>query len=574
MSRSCFRCGARGHQLKDCPKPRDPYTFAGGRGRPVCKRCGATSHSEATCSTLWRAYAYNYPEEWRVERKRRAKEQQIFIRRRAVNDDEEESESSEEEEGEVRERNQRQEVDTPPPDWDPAVRWCYNCASKGNHWGDDCPLPRCHPYRGHMEPTAYSEFVSRSGPFAAHYGPPPPTAVVHGHLDDDDDASVRRYRDFAVGPSASVHVTSEAQRRAIKSVDELLEQRMAGRKNGRGKEPPSRLSLSLKREAEDGNTTKEEEDDEEEDWFTLKQKQQEKEQKTMSKKERKRKKAKEEEEQRQVRKREKEQRMQAHLQREQEAKERKREREQEKEKQRQEQALTQDAKDAEKRLKRQAGKQEQRELLASIRARKEAGKPILANEGYKLDAKRANEAKSRVADYPIGDPFWTEGSEGLEALPLGIKRDHALTTEDIERIKKAVGQEKASKIVSMETSRNTRVALRRVDLKWGLPPRAPMKRKFMDGEHKKEDVRKRSEEEKGDRKEEGSSSKGIKRKTRSETRTDAGNAQSAKKAKSESKKAKLTKKKGGESGGKKKNRAGKVERGNGAGTGANSVPVA
>ncbi|PWN89623.1 hypothetical protein FA10DRAFT_149969 [Acaromyces ingoldii] len=459
MGRSCFRCGARGHQLKDCPKPR-PQAFARG-GRRECQRCGATSHSEATCATLWRVYAYNYPEEWQAERKQKARE---LVARRPVNSDGDDDDDD----------DTRTSQRSPSPSWDPAVRWCYNCATKGNHWGDDCPLPRCHPYRGHMEPTAYSEFVSLSGPFATNYGPPPATAVVRGqgNGDDDDYEGGRRYRDFAVGPSASMHVCSEAQIQAIKSVDALLEQRAAGRKSGRGKEPPP-LSSSASKSKGPGarsrlpNGNVDEEDDEEDDWFSRKQQQQQSSSSSLGKSK--------------------------------------------------SQNQSQGAAD---------------QLPSSVATRGPLKgmpkKKVKADERYKAEVHRASQAQSRAIDYPAGDGFWAEKKEDLEALPAGIERDHGLTKEDRKAIYNAVGKERGLEIYSREMQRSTQAAVARVKHKWGVDSIAPTD--VLAKESKKGKKRKRKDEKQAQKRASEAGGKKKMKKTAKEDKVAKASEADAKKA--------------------------------------------
>lgn len=48
------------------------------------------------------------------------------------------------------------------------IRYCYNCAAVGHHWGDDCSLRRTNPTRPTGEPSAFSEQVANAGPFTPH----------------------------------------------------------------------------------------------------------------------------------------------------------------------------------------------------------------------------------------------------------------------------------------------------------------------------------------------------------------------------------------------------------------------
>ena len=133
MSTSCFRCGQMGHQTRTCPKPR-----RAGRS-DECERCGSMSHVKALCPTLWRVYSYGSAE--RVERWRA----KMFSRlskaggERGMEPDGDEVSDSEDEFVAAGEPGLPMgQAD----EFDPATRWCYNCSSAGNHWGDDCPEPR------------------------------------------------------------------------------------------------------------------------------------------------------------------------------------------------------------------------------------------------------------------------------------------------------------------------------------------------------------------------------------------------------------------------------------------------
>jgi hypothetical protein len=130
-----------------------------------------------------------------------------------------ESESGEEEE------HSADPPSDPPRDWDPGVRWCYNCAAQGNHWGDDCPLPRCNPTYIKGDPSAYSEFMASMGPHSRYLPPPPPPDR------DAYRAGLRRYDEpydrFQAGPKSSMHVY-DPQREAMASVDQLFDRHGPG----------------------------------------------------------------------------------------------------------------------------------------------------------------------------------------------------------------------------------------------------------------------------------------------------------------------------------------------------------
>lgn len=194
----CFRCGQRGHRRNECQT--DPRRMPRNRD---CSRCGSHNHTESTCPTYWRIYAYVDEEEWLNFRTRKAatlrREQEQLggclpssrkrSKRRRSQDSESDDMNIESSDSGSEDRSNydsKFRCHTPPrSDWDPAERWCYNCAARGTHWGDDCPLPRRAHHRN-AEPSIFSEFVSRTGPFASRLHPPPrpePTAPVAGIYD-------------------------------------------------------------------------------------------------------------------------------------------------------------------------------------------------------------------------------------------------------------------------------------------------------------------------------------------------------------------------------------------------------
>lgn len=63
----------------------------------------------------------------------------------------------------------RNTVPLPPSDWDPALKVCYNCASVGHHWGDDCFLRRTNPTRPTGDPSPFSEVIANAGPYSQAY---------------------------------------------------------------------------------------------------------------------------------------------------------------------------------------------------------------------------------------------------------------------------------------------------------------------------------------------------------------------------------------------------------------------
>ncbi|CDS02066.1 hypothetical protein, partial [Sporisorium scitamineum] len=197
MSTSCFRCGGMGHQTRTCPKPRR------GPRSEECERCGSFSHVKALCPTLWRIYTYRTLEG--LDRYRA----KVFLKlqkgsnsrdpRRDLEPDPAELSDSEDEF--VRAGEPELPTGSRASHFDPAMRWCYNCSGSGNHWGDDCPEPRCNPTRGTGEPSAFSEFVSRLGPFGKLLPGAPPLAGFEMPSSQFT---------FSVGSSATMHVTGDA----------------------------------------------------------------------------------------------------------------------------------------------------------------------------------------------------------------------------------------------------------------------------------------------------------------------------------------------------------------------------
>lgn len=141
----------------------------------VCERCGEVGHPETTCHTLWRLYTYYEDDEYDAARARL----QRHLRRRAERQHEREAKRAKsqrswavalvqpnDDTGPSDDSDDDVSSSPPPRDWDPAVRFCYNCAAKGHHWGDDCFLRRTNPTRPTGDPSPFSEAGSRGGPFA------------------------------------------------------------------------------------------------------------------------------------------------------------------------------------------------------------------------------------------------------------------------------------------------------------------------------------------------------------------------------------------------------------------------
>lgn len=183
---NCFRCGGRGHKSVECTQPRRG-AGAGGRRNGwanECVHCGSVNHAETVCPTLFRVYWYNDQsshEQVRMDKWKEYGASQALGgsgRKRLYQDEydyrsssEDSNSEDEEEEGELNGKKlglHRLIDNGPPVDWDPAQKYCYNCAARG-HWGDDCPVPRCNPLRATGDPSIYSDLLANSGPFGGRY---------------------------------------------------------------------------------------------------------------------------------------------------------------------------------------------------------------------------------------------------------------------------------------------------------------------------------------------------------------------------------------------------------------------
>lgn len=131
ISKTCFTCGMKGHINKTCP---NRYASRDDPSRVFddCDRCGSRSHYTKECPTLWRIYNYMADKERDSTLKDRKTRKKLALGLGG--------------EGYIGTED-----------------WCFNCGDAG-HLGDDC-AETPHQYDIPREPSAFSEYNTRSGPF-------------------------------------------------------------------------------------------------------------------------------------------------------------------------------------------------------------------------------------------------------------------------------------------------------------------------------------------------------------------------------------------------------------------------
>ncbi|KAH9948756.1 hypothetical protein B0H21DRAFT_731833 [Amylocystis lapponica] len=131
ISKTCFTCGMKGHINRTCP---NRYSNRTANGQfDDCDRCGARTHNINECPTLWRMYEY-------VDD---AERHTILL---------------------AREEKRTLALGQGGEGYIASDEWCYNCGGCG-HLGDDCKVMP-HPQDFPREPSAFSSYNTLSGPFS------------------------------------------------------------------------------------------------------------------------------------------------------------------------------------------------------------------------------------------------------------------------------------------------------------------------------------------------------------------------------------------------------------------------
>ena len=212
-----------------------------------CEKCGSRNHAQTACPTWWRTYHYVADAEHfnarQVEymRQKKVKAMREREKRLASRSDHEQYPAEveldlEQDQDEPRSDDEDVVLETPDDHWDPAVsvvcfsfqtrwltddtqtRWCYNCAMRGNHWGDDCPTQRVAVVRATGEWSAFSEMIAFSGKLAQKLPPPPPKAAL-GSTAAILDLDVNQHNfTFAIAPTQAGPNRS-SQRAGLMDID-------------------------------------------------------------------------------------------------------------------------------------------------------------------------------------------------------------------------------------------------------------------------------------------------------------------------------------------------------------------